>query len=101
MKYPKIFALIVLVSVMTNTAHARGDKLSLFHCGLKLGGTTKVHNTYSADKKSRGNAGNKASKSIDSNGVYAAAFTGATTDKVGRRRLPRTFTLANVGCSWR
>lgn len=97
----KRFVLTLLVYVMATTAHAGGLKLPFMQCGLQLGGMTKVQKAYSEPKNSRQFGTQQVDKSIHSNEFGVNTFTTATSKPAGRRRLPPTFKLAKVRCSWR
>ncbi|MEH6570763.1 MAG: hypothetical protein V7709_16910 [Halioglobus sp.] len=97
----KLFALAVLMSVLATSAHAGSGKLSLLHCGLQLGDSSKLQRTYTAPRSQQVYGNNQVVKSIEVNVPTLAAFTGAKSSSAGRRRLPPTYTLARFVCSWR
>lgn len=102
MKYVKGFALALLLSAMATTAQADGGKFFPFTCGLQLGSGPRIQKTDPEPDKPRVSAANPAVKSIAANGSGLTAFTGAKpNNNIGRRRMPPTFTLAKIGCSWR
>jgi hypothetical protein len=101
MKRIKIFALALLVSVLGTSAHAGDGKFSLLRCGLQWGGSTMEAKAYTAAKRNQKYDTQRALDSLDSNRPGAHTFVTTTSEKTGWGRLPRTFTLAKVGCSWR
>ena len=101
MKRIKKHALALLVSVLGTSAHAGDGKLSLLRCGLQWGGSTMEAKAYTATKRSQKYDTQRALDSFDSNRPGAHALITTNSEKTGRRRLPRTFTLARAGCSWR
>jgi len=103
MKRIKKLALAILVSVLGTSAHAGDGKrsLSLLRCGLQWGGSTMEAKAYTATKRSQKYATKRALHSFDSYRPGAHTLVTTALEKTGRRRLPRTFTIAKVGCSWR
>ena len=101
MKRIKKLALALLVSVLGTSAHAGDGKLSLLRCGLQWGGYTTEAKAYTATRRNQKYDTQRALDSFDPNRPGAHTLVTNASEKTGRRRLPHTFTLAKVGCSWR
>ena len=101
MKRIKKLALALLVSVLGTSAHAGDGKLSLLRCGLQWGGSTMESKAYTATRKNQKYDTQRALHSFDSSRPGAHTLVTTALERTGRRRLPHTFTLAKVGCSWR
>ncbi len=100
MKCVKIFLFAVLVSVTATTVHASGGKFSLLQCGLQLGGISKTNKPPPKPARKQERSSKQVTRSIVITGPALYSFTGAQSNPTGRRRLPPTVTLANLGCSW-
>jgi hypothetical protein len=97
----KFFAFAVLLFMTANSAQAGIGKLSLLHCGLQLGDTSKLQRSYTAPRSHQVYGNHQVVKSIEVNVPALATFTGSKTGSKVRRRLPPTYTLARFVCSWR
>ena len=101
MKYVNVFVLTLLLSVVATSAHAGAGKISLFRCGLQLGGTTVDYKTDPSRRKNQGYAANKRVRAARSNDPRVTHFTTALAKDNGRLRMPPALTLAKFACSWR
>jgi hypothetical protein len=101
MKYVNVFVLTLLLSVVATSAHAGAGKVSLFRCGLQLGGTTVDYKTDTGSRKNKGYATNTRASTARSNGPRVTNFTTALAKDNGRLRMPPALTLAKFACSWR
>ncbi|MFT4517774.1 MAG: hypothetical protein ACI9JM_000151 [Halioglobus sp.] len=94
--------LSVAASMVAPAAYAASGDSSSMRCGLSLGGISLV---YSSDSKSdeteenQENAFNRVAGMIGSDASGVSHYMRAKSKDV-ERRLPPTFTFAQVGCSF-
>ena len=101
MKRIRICGLVICLSVLGTPAQAGDAKFSLLRCGLQWGGSSTQPSAYTAAKKKQKYDTLRSLDSFYSNRPVAHSFDTTSSEKNGRGRLPRTITLAKVGCSWR
>lgn len=101
----KQLVLILLLCVTGTAAHAAEDRSSLFACGINFGGKQL---TFASEPKSKNTKDHKVKNQrlLHVAGAvrtetyhYIAPRTAESSNK--EKRLPRKFTFATVGCSWR
>ena len=102
MKRINTIALPLLVSLLSLSAHAEDGKFSLLRCGLQWGGSSSTEaKAYTAARRTQKYDTQRAFDSFDSNRPGAHTPVKNISEKNDRGQLPRTFTLAKVGCTWR
>jgi hypothetical protein len=101
MKRIEIFALAIGVFVLGTPAYAGDDKFSLLRCGLQWGGSSMEARTVTAAKKPPAFDTRGSLVPLYSGRPVAHSFFTSRAGKKERRRLPRTITVAKVGCTWR
>lgn len=101
MNVVKKYMLALLVSVTATAVQAGDNRVSLFHCGLLLGGTVKAFGPQPAASKGRQYVSSELLRTVDARLPDTSPFADTKLKDVGRRRLPRAITVAKVGCSWR
>ncbi|MEZ5571142.1 MAG: hypothetical protein R3E64_03880 [Halioglobus sp.] len=100
-------ALACVFFAMASTANAGGaDDFSLLRCGVNFGGKTLTYNAdaeINTKRDARMNhilGATASAQSSQFKPAMAAEPEPAATVKT-ETRLPRKFTLATIGCSWR
>ena len=101
MKQIKIFALAIAVFVLGSPAYAGEAKFSLLRCGLQWGGSSMEARTYTAARKTPAFDTRRTLIPLYSGRPEAHSFFTSSAGKKERGRMPRTITVAKVGCSWR
>lgn len=101
MKHLKIIAVALWVSALGTTVDAGDAKFSLLRCGLQWGGSSVEAKTYTTVKKKQKYDTQRSVNFFPSQRRVARTFTTTTSDKTDQGLLPRTYTVAMVGCSWR
>lgn len=101
MKHIKIIAVALWVSALGTTVHAGDAKFSLLRCGLQWGGSSAEAKTYTIAKKQQKSDIQRSVDFFPAQRRVTRTFTTTTSDKTDQGLLPRTYTIAKVGCSWR
>ncbi len=101
MKHIKIVAVVLWVSALSTTAHAGDSKFSLLRCGLTWGGSTAEAKTYTASRQKQKYDARRALAFLPPPQPVDRTFTTTASDKPEQRLLPRKYTIAKVGCTWR
>jgi len=92
--------LALLLCVSSTAVQAGDSKHGLWRCGLKFGDSPKAGSAYIATKAARALDGNQVVRSIEVVRPELHSFTSTTSQRTIRRRIPPTFTLAKLVCSW-
>ena len=101
----KQLALILIMLAMTSTAHAAGERSSLFACGVNFGGKQLTYQSGANTKSKEEYRFNQ----VRMNHVLGAVrseplllnlpqFAKSSKTEI---RLPPKVTFATIGCSWR
>ena len=101
MKHLKIFALAIGVFVLGAPAHAGGAKFSLLRCGLQWGGSSMEARKETVARKTPVLDTRRSLVPSYSDRPESYSFFTSTTAKKARGPMPRTITVAKIGCSWR
>jgi hypothetical protein len=107
----KIIALALVISALTlsGNVHSR-EQTAVLECGVKLGDRYHTYKTPSKPKKNRDSRFNHIAgaaqaaslrlASLEDGADYAEIAKSIQSNTVDTR-LPRRFTFATLGCSWR
>lgn len=92
-------ALILIIAAMATTAHAGSDKGSFLNCGVKLGNSKDV---YKPNVEAKDTISSKQQYAVELLNPQASNFNAAAAKPrvKAEPRLPATFTVAKLGCSW-
>lgn len=101
MTHIKILALVIGILVLGTPAYAGDAKFSLLRCGLKWGGSSIETTEYTAAKKTPAFDTRRSLVPSYAGRPEAFSFFTPSAGKKARSRMPRTITVAKIGCSWR
>ena len=101
----KYFALILILFATATAAQAEDDRSSLFACGINFGGKQLTYSVPSepTSKKEFRAVNRRLQYVTGAARTETLRFIPPHTAEFAKKekRLPRKFTFATIGCSWR